>query len=211
MPYTVGLSEQRVGSPLARCRGRNDWNTLERAEKAAVCKDCPLRLHGELSCNADFITITDIEVIRDEIVKTISWVLNYNPAWVTVMKAYAETTAALGLSIPEPKAILLNHLRRCKPGKEDPDFWRDWNRIVEYFEGSVVVRSPSDSPGNMIVNDLVTPRSWQGYDLRSLCGAVSVIWAAARYLGYHGVREMFATLSDACRRAVLADCPLEVN
>ena len=110
-----------------------------------------------------------------------------------------------------PKGIILEYMKHCKPVGRDADFWKDWNILVEYYEGRMSSRTPSDSPGNLIVNDLISPKTREGEELDYFYGAASVIWAASEYLGYPGVRRSFDILVDACRRARMAHCPLEVS
>lgn len=212
MPYVASLPKDRFESPMACCRGKAHlWDSLEYQQKVEICKDCPLRLRGETSCNGDFITITNAEILREDIVKIVNWILKDNPPWTVLDRAFSESMAVLGATPTNARQILLDYIKTCKPANRDQDFWRDWNRMVEYYEGKKVSPVPWDTPGNIVVNDLIAPQIREGAQLDAFYCAANVIWAAAEYLGYAGVRKSFDILADACYRARLAHIPMEVS
>lgn len=211
MPFTAYIPKAVAqGNKLARCFGKNT-DELDHAQKVALCADCPLRFTGETSCNVDFMVISDTAPLKEEIGNIIEWTMANSPDWLALEPAFAEANAALGGNPPEPKEVLLNYLKQCKAGGRDPDYWKAYNRFVEWYGARNVPHGAAGSPEEAIVNDIIAPRSRSGDDLRKFYAAIAVIEMAAERLGWPTTKVVCDALIDACRRAILANTPLEVQ
>jgi len=213
MPFTAYLPRHGIrDNPMAQCRGRDDFDDLDHAQKTPICGGCPLRFQGETSCNTDFLTISEVGILREEVGHAIEWIVTNNPGWLSIESAYAEAVAALGADkLADPRPLLLHHLGRCKASDRDPEYWKAWNRLVEWYNAKAFARGAAGSPEDAFVNDMISPRIREGEDLRSFYAAVSVVGTAAEGLGWPAAKRVCDALVDACRRAVLANCPLEVQ
>ena len=212
MPFTASLPwPKSQACKLARCHGNLEFDAMDHARKASVCGGCPLRFHGETSCNADFLTISEVGILKEEVGYAIEWVVTNNPGWISIEPAYAEAMAALGVGLADPRPLLLHYLGRCKTSDRDPEYWKAWNRLVEWYNAKKFTHGAAGSPEEALVDDMVSPRTREGDDLRNFYAAVSVVGTAAGRLGWPAAEKVCDALVDACRRAILADCPLEIS
>jgi hypothetical protein len=213
MPFTVYLPPYGLkNNAMAQCRRKSGFGDLDHAQKAPICGGCPLRFQGETSCNADFLSISEVGMLKEEVGCSIEWVVTNNPGWISIEPAYAEAITALGADkLADPRPLLLRYLGQCKTSDRDPEYWKAWNRLVEWYNAKKFARGIAGSPEEAFVNDMISPRTREGEDLGNFYAAVAVVGTAAERLGWSAAKKVCDALVDACRRAVLAHCPLEVQ
>lgn len=215
MPFTANLAEDRGGCPTACCRGPmalGTWESMSWEERRHYCGRCPLRFSGEYSCSLDFLTIGDLNRFKEEASEIVGWVLCSGPTWVTLESSLPELDFAFRAHPPAPKTpkeVVEDFIASRVPPAQDPKFWRDWNRAVEYFGGNLVSKA-IDPLGEHLAALLTTTATYAQRPLSLLYSASCVLGASADYLSHRFASNVFRALSEAGRKAIDANATLEV-
>lgn len=218
MPFTASLAEDRAKGNLALCRHEiwsGSWEKRSWEDRKGFCRACPIRFRGEQYCSLDFLTIGSLDQFKSEIHEIVSWIAKDNPTWTTLEGALPEADMAYNIAFngnaPMPMKVIEDYAGFCVYKEKSQDFWRDWNRAVEYFDGKRVAPEDSKAMSGKVALGMIATASHRGPTLAHLYAAASVLEAAASYLSYRLTERVMGGLVEAGRKAIMATATLEVS
>ncbi len=220
MPFTASLDDDRKHNGLASCAGLLSaglWQSLPWDVRRRHCQTCLLRFSKQPSCSLDFLTMGNVGQLKLEIAQCLAWVSEMTPEWTSLDGSVHEVELAysrLGWEFQDPACVLDDFMRVVAGTSPDEALWKDWNIYVEQYEGKP---ARAEVPEQMkvaveeIVAALTTPSKFSGEKLLVLYAASAVLEDVATQVNLPTLKQTFAHLLEASRKAVMANASLEVS
>lgn len=196
------------------------WEKHPMEVQRQYCRACPYRFNRRPSCSFDFMTISQMDSFQVELADSLLWISNKDPGWKDFDGSIYEVELAyhyLGLKTPRPKEVIKEFIHQALEWNEsDSEFWKKFNyEIVEGFSARPTHRSeipPEIKPVvDKIVRNVTECAVYKARRLYHLYAACCVFSDVAYSLGYDALDQIMTKLTEAGRRAMMANASLEIS
>lgn len=223
MPFSASLGQDRKNTGLAPCApmiSNGLWDKHPMEVQRQYCRACPYRFSRRPSCSFDFMTISNMDKFQVELAEVLIWISKKDPPWKEFDGSVYEVELAyhyLGFATPRPKEVVKKFIHLALTWtRDDSEFWKKFNYDMVEGHGASPTHTTRIPPEikpvvDQIVKNVTEFAAYKASRLYHLYAACCIFSDAAYLLGLDGLDQIMTKLSEAGRRAMMANASLEIS